>query len=284
MDNELLVKSIKAACSKRNISVTQLEKALEYSPSLISRWKKTSPSLDKIVDIADFLDISIDELIGREISIKSKTAETFVDILYSLTINNSIIWEDKTSIVPKLVDDDNCNIDYDGYDYYEMFISKYNDGIIYLYTQYDKEKGIINDIDIQLYIQPNESSELVIQECDDAKLYDLWYYIQAKFYGKPDEVQAEDFKQQFIIEQEHIFLNSLSKTVENIPNNTKNINELIADENAKKILTEVNSPEIQQLIDIFSDPKMAEAMQSTQKLIKYFVDIKNTKDDNNNND
>lgn len=80
------------------------------------------------------------------------------------------------------------------------------------------------------------------------------------------------------------FQNTFSVIGIKIPNNTKNIDELIADENAKKILTEVNSPEIQQLIDIFSDPKMAEAMQSTQKLVKYFIDIKNTKDDNNNND
>lgn len=281
MDNELLVKSIKEACFKRNLSVPQLEKALKYSPSLISRWKKTSPSLGKIVDIADFLDMSIDELIGREVNIKSKTAETFIDLLYNLTINNAITWEDKSIIVPELVNDDNYNIDYDGYDYYEMFISKYNDGTIYLYTQYDKEKGIINDINIQLYIQPNESSELVIQECDEAKLYDLWYYIQAKFYGKPDEIKAEDFKQQFIVEQERIFLNGLSKTVDNIPNNTKDINELISDENAKKILTEVNSPEVQQLIDIFSNPKMAEAMESAQKLVNYFVDIKKAKDDHN---
>lgn len=88
MDNELLVKSIKAACSKRNLTVAQLEKILEYSPSLISRWKKTSPSLDKIVEIADYLNISIDELIGRNYD----ADDSFLKIVDRQTFKHILKW------------------------------------------------------------------------------------------------------------------------------------------------------------------------------------------------
>ena len=64
MDNEQLVKSIRQLCKNRNIAISQLENDLNFGAGLISRWSKNSPSIDKIVDIANYFHVSIDEVVG----------------------------------------------------------------------------------------------------------------------------------------------------------------------------------------------------------------------------
>ncbi len=76
-------------------------------------------------------------------------------------------------------------------------------------------------------------------------------------------------------------LNGINQYLKNVPENNEDLDKFIVDENAKKILTEVNSPEVQQLIAMFTDPKMVQAMESAKKLIQYFGDIKEAKDKNN---
>ena len=80
MDNELLVKSIREICKSNNITPSQLEAELGFGAGLISRWTKSSPSLDKIVDIADYFNVPLDKVVGRSIK-----APTFVEALVYLT-------------------------------------------------------------------------------------------------------------------------------------------------------------------------------------------------------
>ena len=92
MDNELMVKSIKELCKNNNITVSQLESELKFSPSLISRWKDKTPSIDKIVDIADYFHVTLDEVVGRTLKIDSMVSDEFINILYSMTEDKSIIF------------------------------------------------------------------------------------------------------------------------------------------------------------------------------------------------
>lgn len=264
MDNELLVKSIRTLCKKNNISISQLENELNFGAGLISRWIKSSPSIDKIVNIADYFNTSIDETIGRTINAKQNGEQKFIDKLYNETINNSIVWVDQTDLVPKLIDSD-TNIEDDGYEYFELYTTQYNQGTIYLYTQYDKEKGIINDIDIQLYIQPDKTSELVIQEYDDTKLYDLWHYIQIKFYGKLDETKAEEFKNDFIN-------NKSKKTIESFTDEqllqiTQNMIEMEPD--LTLVFEKLNDPEFSKFLTTLESPKIQERIKIAQRLKPY---------------
>ena len=64
MDNELLVKSIREICKSNNITPSQLEAELGFGAGLISRWTKSSPSLDKIVDIADYFNVPLTSCCG----------------------------------------------------------------------------------------------------------------------------------------------------------------------------------------------------------------------------
>lgn len=52
MVKEDLVKRIKWICKEKGISVSQLESRLEFSPGLISRWVRMSPSIDKMLVIS----------------------------------------------------------------------------------------------------------------------------------------------------------------------------------------------------------------------------------------
>ncbi len=62
----ILYLRIKELCSKRNITITKLESELGFGNSSIKKWEKTSsPSIDKILKVAKYFDVSIDYLLGR---------------------------------------------------------------------------------------------------------------------------------------------------------------------------------------------------------------------------
>lgn len=269
MDNELMVKSIRTLCKKNNISVSQLENDLNFGAGLVSRWTKSSPSLDKIVDIANYFKVSLDEVVGRDINIKSKTTENFIDKLYSMTTDSRITWKNEADNVFAMIESEDSSIEDDGYNYFELYSTKYNEGTIYLYAQYDKEKGVINDIEIQLYIQPNKKADLVLQDCDEAKSYDLWYYVQAKFNGELDEIQAEEFKNNFVNDKLKNPIDNYSD--EQLTKITKNM--IKAEPQLPKLFEAINDPEFLKLLDVLKSPKLQQGLELAQKLSPYYSAI-----------
>lgn len=62
----ILYQRIKQLCAERGISVNKLESDLGFSNSSIKKWERTSsPSVDKIIKVAGYFDVSIDYLLGR---------------------------------------------------------------------------------------------------------------------------------------------------------------------------------------------------------------------------
>lgn len=47
-------------CSKKGITVTSLERELNFGRSTIQKWKKSSPTVDKLVKVANYFNVSID--------------------------------------------------------------------------------------------------------------------------------------------------------------------------------------------------------------------------------
>ncbi len=82
MDNIKLVNNIKNLCSKNNISISQMEKEVNLSSGLISRWTKTTPSLDRLIDIAHFFNVTIDALIGE--NAESEVDKEIIYLIYVL--------------------------------------------------------------------------------------------------------------------------------------------------------------------------------------------------------
>lgn len=57
---------IKELSKKRKISIRQLEMRFGYSNGYLAKWKNNTPNSDELVKIADFFDVSVDYLLGRE--------------------------------------------------------------------------------------------------------------------------------------------------------------------------------------------------------------------------
>lgn len=51
---------------KTDLKLAQIEKKLEFGNGTMGRWAKSSPTLDKATAVADFLNVSLDYLAGRD--------------------------------------------------------------------------------------------------------------------------------------------------------------------------------------------------------------------------
>ena len=57
---------IQSLANQKGISIAELERRLNLSNGLIARWKKSAPSSKGLVAIADYFDVSVDYLLGRD--------------------------------------------------------------------------------------------------------------------------------------------------------------------------------------------------------------------------
>ena len=94
-----------------------------------------------------------------------------------------------------------------------------------------------------------------------------------KIFGIPDELKADVIKNQIINQDFEITLDTMEQYISKIPNNKKDIEKLLKDKNAKKVLIEEDDPLIQQLVSTFSNQKLAQTIDATNKLIQYMSEI-----------
>lgn len=63
MENNI-VSRIKTLCTEHHMSIRRLEEDLGFGTSTIKKWENSSPSVDKIIKIAEYYDVSVDYLLG----------------------------------------------------------------------------------------------------------------------------------------------------------------------------------------------------------------------------
>lgn len=56
---------IKKLCSDRGMTISQLTSELNMGENSIYRWKTQKPALEKLQQVADFFNVSVDYLLGR---------------------------------------------------------------------------------------------------------------------------------------------------------------------------------------------------------------------------
>ena len=68
IDMEGFAERLRKARAARGVSQTRLAEILEISPRVYNRWERGAaiPRLDTVVSIAEILEVSIDELVGRK--------------------------------------------------------------------------------------------------------------------------------------------------------------------------------------------------------------------------
>lgn len=61
-----IVDRIELLCKKRSISIAELERKLDFSNNQIRRFRTSVPGVTKVQKVADYFDVSVDYLLGRE--------------------------------------------------------------------------------------------------------------------------------------------------------------------------------------------------------------------------
>ncbi len=269
MDNETLVKSIKQLCNKNNITVSQLEKELGFSPSLISRWVKNSPSLDKVIDIADYFHESLDVVVGHKLAHSENQTMKFVNSVYEKTKSKGMIWYVYDEVHPLIYDNVYLfkDITYKGWTK-EFYYSKYENGYFILLIFYLKINYEITDTALSLYIQPDQESIPVLQCEGEDILGSLWRYIRPQFYGTLDEIKAEEFKNAFVMNQS--LTNSsdvLSGGLNNYPD-TEILSKVANDPAVQQLIELYNKPEFQKIQQVLASPDFQAAVKAANRIQK----------------
>lgn len=264
MDNGKLVETIRTLCKSNNITVTKLEETLGFSQGLISRWKDKVPSLDKIIDIADYFHVTLDEVVGRNQVIE----DDFLNKLVQMTECKQLIWhsysENEDSDVKQYFDPpidarDFCGSE-DFFDYMnshlEMsYYTQFNNGYISIHANYLKYK-IQEPYDLCIFLQADDEAELIPESYETKELLPLWLKIlMALETNKPDELKVVDFKQQILSS------NQSTKIKIGITGKTPQLD--------IEKLSQNELFEVKKLISTFSQPEMIKALQDASKLVQY---------------
>lgn len=59
----LLYDNIKKICSEKKIVISEMERDLGFTRSYICKWNETEPGIRKVQKVADYLNVSIEELL-----------------------------------------------------------------------------------------------------------------------------------------------------------------------------------------------------------------------------
>ncbi len=273
MDNNTIVDSIKKLCKDKNIAVSQLEKEIGLSQGLVSKWMNTTPSLDKIVDIADYFHVSLDEVVGYNQNINDE----FLNKLYQQTEKKIIYWKlvtnDTTTEYPSIKLFDVGADEYQLYDEDEYgqthYVTKYNGGYIIMYSFY-KYGSLLSPTDVRLFIQPTRESYLVEQNYPENVLKRLWVKILNSLGDDaPDEVKAEDLKNSFINNKPTKTLDSYSD--EQLKQITKNMIEM--EPQLPKLFNAINDPKFMKLFNMIQYPNLQQNIELAKKLSSYYAMI-----------
>lgn len=263
MDNNIIVDSIKKLCKDKNITVSQLEKEIGLSQGLVSKWMNTTPSLDKIVDIADYFRVTLDEVVGY------KQDDIFLNMLHDLTNSKKIRW----SIIKKdyvKVAHIKKAFPFEAYDeekYTEKsYFTQYKGGYIIIYAFYENGK-LINPDELSLYIQPSEAQlEYAWQDYSTYDLKPLWLDILSNMDKVPVEVKAEEFKNNFVLNNSKLnSKNTISKK-----SNLSDIRDLMSSPEVLKLMELYNQPAFREMQETLNNPEVQAAIQIANKVQGYF--------------
>lgn len=84
-----LVEFIRVSCKNKNSSITKMEKDLNFANGTVGKWAngKRYPPKDKLSLVADFLQISIEELMGEEQKEKPAPGGSELDAAFSAVLD-----------------------------------------------------------------------------------------------------------------------------------------------------------------------------------------------------
>nr|DAW15667.1 MAG TPA: repressor protein [Caudoviricetes sp.] len=84
------VEHILSLLDKRGYSCSKVEKSLGFGNGAIRRWKQSSPSIDKLYKLSNFLNISIIELLGEYTDLSSDE-QKLIEIYNGISDDDKIL-------------------------------------------------------------------------------------------------------------------------------------------------------------------------------------------------
>lgn len=277
LNNKILIENIKKLCDKNNIKITNLEKELGFGAGIISRWgNDADPSLSKIIQVADYFHVSIDEVVGHNNIINDK----FLEKLISQTEEKIIQWnayDNENEDQPKqyfgfsfLKVTDFINIeDFNDFIASHKELSYYiqiNNKYVSLYGQYN-DFNITKPEELKLFIQISKESELIPQLYDTKQLMPLWLKVLYTMGASaPDEIKVEEFKNNFVLNNSKLnSKNTISKK-----SDLSDIRNLMSSPEVLKLMELYNQPAFREMQETLNNPEVQAAIQIANKLQGYF--------------
>lgn len=287
LDNKILLENIKKLCDSKGIKITNLEKELGFGGGIISRWgNNADPSLSKIIDIADYFHVTLDEVVGRN-QIPDENYN-FINLIIEQTKKRELLWN---QYFGQPYQGERCNIpeeinfiipNFNKYPNYqrrvEKIYSKCDNGYFILSCYFILQNDIIDKYELFFYIQPEGKKEGILQKCNQEQLFNLFKIIDCSMNGESLQMLTDDFKAKYM--QKH-FINNYQESLNKVIQTKTQMDLLERDPNTICYLAQIDSPEIRQLIEVYTDPKMSEAIHNTQRIIHYLSQIKNIQKQNN---
>ncbi len=280
LNNKILIENIRRLCEEHNLKITNLEKELGFGAGIINRWgNDADPSLSKIIQLAEYFNVSLDEVVGRSIS---NINDEFLKVIYKKTSNKDIQWQsfDKTndeSGLKQFSYDFEYNnlwsqeeyIDFEETHKQISYYFEYTHGYISIYALYAYH-NITSPGELKMFIQPDIQAELIPQSYGTSELLPLWLKVLTSLDDNaPDEIKAEELKNSFVnsknqIEYVEYDKEKLNQMYNNMMNNNPKLLEFIK---------QMNTPEMQKARQVFSDPEFVKAANQASKLSKIMSDI-----------
>lgn len=169
MNNEVLLTNIRNLCKKNGIAVVALERYLGIGAGTISRWNKANPSFDKILAIADYFHVSIDDLAGYRAGEKTDSIDDSTQKIICFLENesesekNEGFWHDYEEEPPEteFMLDKLCFRKSMG----KLFYACDEDGYYLLEVIYEMNDNFDYVTRLKLYLMPDEKTEPIL-ECD----------------------------------------------------------------------------------------------------------------------
>lgn len=191
MDNSKLVENIRTLCKRNNVSISRLESDLFLSPGLISRWSRNTPTLDKVMEVAQYFGVSIDELVGRSGNTMDfnniNNIERFLILLYNRSLTAETNWEilnpqDPPEDIPctalsGISSNNSCDC------YYTSYIN----GFFLLTATHRPDEDLLS-----LYILPDIYSRVERVLCDTERLMPLYEYLSRRFSRQMNHIKTNN--------------------------------------------------------------------------------------------
>ncbi len=178
MNSDVLWKNIKRLCNQQDVTITQLEKDLGFSPGSMTKWRQSSPSIDKVLAVSDYFHVTIDEICGA----KTEKNDERLQNLISYTKQKEVHW------LP-------CSI-YDLIDvhfYPSQMESKFSE--MYMMVYMNKKYFLGKRENIQCGIEYYESVDMKVAfkiDKDRDMLDELWDIIHDEMEGLEERVLLDN--------------------------------------------------------------------------------------------